>query len=269
MSAPKCPSPLPIMSSSASQSQVLEKIAGFFHGSRWLQGYVRGKLRTDPAYPAVLAEMRRSPQPMLDIGCGLGLLSFFLRENGVSERILGVDCDAPKIARAAKIGAKEYSGLEFAVCDARDVSPDYSAVVLLDVLHYLEDESQQRLLEDIAAKVPPGGWVLIRNAPKDNSLRYRLTYLEELFVRGTGWIKGGGIINFPTINAVAAAFRRSGFEEEIHPLWGGTPFNSYLFLFKRTAPAPGSHNDTPAHEAPPKSDPAPPMTQHAAPGAAE
>ncbi len=257
------------MSNPESQKSIIEKIAGFFPHSRWLQGYVRGKLKSDPAYHAVLKEMQRSPRPMLDIGCGLGLLSFFLRENGVNERILGVDCDAPKIARASEIAAREYTGLEFSVCDARDVSPDFSAIVLLDVLHYLEDESQQRLLEDIAARIPPGGWALIRNAPKDASLRYRLTYLEELFVRGTGWIKGGGIINFPTIDAVAAPFRKAGFVEEIHPLWGGTPFNSYLFLFRRTDPAPGSHNDTPALAGLPESAPALPPTPSVAPGAAE
>jgi 2-polyprenyl-3-methyl-5-hydroxy-6-metoxy-1,4-benzoquinol methylase len=214
-------------------ARVIEKIAGFFNDSRWLRGYVRGKLRTDPAYRAVLEELQERPQPVLDIGCGLGLLSFYLREQGLQEPIMGVDCDAPKIKRATEIAAREYSGLDFGVCDAREVSAQYGAVVILDVLHYLEDASQRRLLEDIADKVPEGGVVIIRNAPKDGSLRYRLTYLEELFVRAVGWIRGGGVINFPTKDAVAAPFRARGFSEEIRPLWGRTPFNSYLFVFRR------------------------------------
>ncbi len=221
------------MTESSPDARVIEKIAGFFQDSRWLQGYVRGKLRADPAYRAVLTELRRRPQPVLDIGCGLGLLSFYLREHGFAEPILGVDLDGSKIGRAAAIAAREYEGLRFSVCDAREVSPDFSAVVMLDVLHYLEDDSRRRLLEAIAAKASPGGLVLIRNATKDRSLRYALTYLEELFVRAIGWIPGGGIINFPTPDAVASAFRHGGFAEEIRPLWGRTPFSSHYFVFRR------------------------------------
>lgn len=212
----------------------VETIAGHFHGSRWLQGYVRGKLGSDPAYRAVLEELKLRPQPVLDIGCGLGLLAFFLRQHGVAERILGVDSDARKIAKAAQIAALEYDdGLEFAVGDAREVVAGFGAVVMLDVLHYLEDASQRRLLEEIAARVPPGGVVMVRTALADGSLRYWVTYLEELFVRAVGWIRGGGAINFPTLEAVASAFRRAGFEEEVRPLWGRTPFNSYLLVFRR------------------------------------
>jgi len=218
---------------SRSEHDLIEKIVGYFPESRWLQGYVRGKLRTDPAYPAVLERLRERPQPALDIGCGLGLLSFYLREQGYQEPVMGVDCDAKKIAKAAEIAATQYQGLAFAPTDARDVSPDYSAIILLDVLHYLTDESQQALLTAIADKVPAGGIVIIRNAPRDGSWRYRLTWLEEVFVRAIGWIGGGGIINFPTIEAIAEPFRQRGFAEEIKPLWGRTPFNSYLFCFRR------------------------------------
>jgi 2-polyprenyl-3-methyl-5-hydroxy-6-metoxy-1,4-benzoquinol methylase len=215
------------------EHELQEKIAGYFAESRWLQGYVRGKLRTDPAYPAVWERLREQPQAALDIGCGLGLLSFYLREQGYQEPMLGVDCDAKKIAKAAAIAATHYQGLSFAATDARDVAPDYSAIIMLDVLHYLKEESQQALLHAVAERVPPGGIVIIRNAPNDGSWRYRLTYLEELFVRAIGWIGGGGVINFPTIEAIAEPFRQRGFAEEIRPLWGRTPFNSYLFCFRR------------------------------------
>jgi 2-polyprenyl-3-methyl-5-hydroxy-6-metoxy-1,4-benzoquinol methylase len=223
----------------AREAEAIEAIAAHFVGSRWLQGYVRGKLRSDPAYRAVLVELERRPQPVLDIGCGLGLLSFFLRRNGFTERIRGVDSDAEKIARAAQIAAREYdAGLEFSVGDAREVAADFGAVVMLDVLHYLEEASQERLLEGLASRVPPGGVVVIRTALADGSLRYWVTYLEEIFVRAIRWIRGGGAINFPTQEGVASIFRRAGFEEEIRPLWGRTPFNSYLLVFRRADGAP-------------------------------
>lgn len=221
------------MTDSDIDSRVIATITEYFKDSHWLRGYVRGKLRTDPAYRAVLEELRQSPQPVLDIGCGLGLLSFYLREHGVSVPILGVDCDAPKIAKATAIAEANYSGLDFAVQDAKDVSPDYSAVVILDVLHYLASDHQRNLLENIAEKVPAGGVVILRNAVKEKNLRYRLTYLEELFVRTVGWIKSRAPINFPTKDQVAQPFRARGFTEDIRPLWGNTPFNSTLFVFRR------------------------------------
>lgn len=215
------------------EKAVIEKIAGYFAGSRWLQGYVRGKLRTDPAYLTVLDLLRRHPQPALDIGCGFGLLSFYLREHGFREPIFGVDSDGKKTAKAAEIATRHYTGLTFAPTDARDVPVDYSAVVMLDVLHYLNAESQSILLTSIAEKLPAGGMVIIRNTPRDGTWRYFLTWLEEVFVRVVGWIKGGGIIHFPTVEEVAAPFRQRGYVEEIRPLWGRTPFNSHLFVFTR------------------------------------
>lgn len=233
------------MGESPRDAEVIETIAGYFEDTRWLQGYVRGKLRNDPAYRAVLSELRQRPQAVLDIGCGLGLLAFFLREHGVTEPILGVDRDAAKIARASEIAAQHYDGVELSVGDAREALTQVGAVVMLDVLHYLEDESQHRLLEEVATRVPPGGLVIIRSALKDASLRYCVTYLEEIFVRAVGWIKGGGAINFPREGAVATPFRKRGFEETIRPLWGGTPFNSYLLVFRRLEGAPEPHDRLP------------------------
>ena len=38
--------------------------------SRWDQGYVASKLRTDPLYTALADELWGSDLPLLDLGCG-------------------------------------------------------------------------------------------------------------------------------------------------------------------------------------------------------
>ena len=78
---------------------MIDRIARQFTG-RWRQGYVRGKLRSDPAYEAVFERLKDLPQPVLDVGCGLGLLAFYLRERGFTPPVVGVDFDAEKIASA-------------------------------------------------------------------------------------------------------------------------------------------------------------------------
>ncbi|HEX6177847.1 MAG TPA: class I SAM-dependent methyltransferase, partial [Thermoanaerobaculia bacterium] len=201
-------------------------------------GYTRGKLRSDPMYPAVLARLRSHAAPIFDLGCGVGLLAFFLREEGVHAPVIGVDHDESKVAAARAI-AQRYSGLEFRVGDARDAIPAGMNVAALDVLHYFTDDEQERIVDNIARAVPPGGVAVIRDAVRDGSLRYRLTAAQETFSRAVRWLKAERL-NFPTRERIAAPFRRRGFSEDVVPMWGKTPFNNYLFVFSR--PADGTTN---------------------------
>jgi O-methyltransferase involved in polyketide biosynthesis len=104
--------------------------------------------------------------------------------------------------------------------------------VLLDLLHYLKDDDQRRLLDTVATSIAPGGVAVIRECPRDSSNRFKLTNVVERLGRALRWHKGS-TINFPTRETIAKPFRARGFTEEILPMWGGTPFNNYLFVFRR------------------------------------
>ena len=71
--------------------------------SRFLRGYARSKLRRDPVYRAVADRLRGSTFPLYDVGCGVGLLEFFLREQGFEEPMTGIDHDARKVVAANEI----------------------------------------------------------------------------------------------------------------------------------------------------------------------
>jgi SAM-dependent methyltransferase len=199
--------------------------------SRFLRSYTRSKLRRDPVYGAVLERLRGSNAPLFDIGCGIGLLEFFLRESGFANPIVGIDHDPRKVGEANRI-ASGYSGLEFRAGDGRDPIPIGSNVALLDVLHYFSDEDQARILGNAAAAVAGGGVVIIRDAIRDGTLRYRITALQERFSRAIRWLRAERL-NFPTRSQIRSPF--AGFVEEVVPMWGGTPFNNYLFVFRRSA----------------------------------
>src|SRR3546814_7749341 len=62
--------------------------------------YIRSKLSTDPLYPGALRALRGSTAPVMDLGCGLGLLAHALRQDGQAMPYYGVDNDADKIGRA-------------------------------------------------------------------------------------------------------------------------------------------------------------------------
>lgn len=197
--------------------------------TRFLRLYARSKLATDPLYDAVARRLRGHPHPVIDIGCGIGLMAFHLREHGFTQPITGIDHDAAKIAEASRAA---YDGIRFATGDARDAIPSGASVLLLDVLHYFDAEEQSRILANVARAVPPGGVAIIRDAVRDGSWRYRATYAAELFARGVHWIRAERL-HFPTRERIVSAFE--GFDVEVAPLWGATPFNNYLFLFSKKA----------------------------------
>lgn len=206
-------------------------VTALFRGPR-LKGYVRGKLRIDPMYAVVFERLRGSNLPILDLGCGIGILPYYLRQRGLQSRMIGVDWDAGRIAVAQQAARASHRNLSFIHQDARTPIRFQGHMVMLDLLHYINDDDQRRLLDTAAASLAPGGVAVIRQCPRDASTRFKLTNVAERLARALRWHKGS-TINFPTRETIATPFRARGFTEEIFPMWGGTPFNNYLFVFRR------------------------------------
>jgi SAM-dependent methyltransferase len=192
--------------------------------------YAIGKISLDPAYPVVASGLRESQQPLLDLGCGVGLLASYLRENGHRAPIRGLDVDEGKIAVAQQVlrGGDE----EFLVRNALNFPEHCGDIVMLDVLHYFSDEEQQRLLKKIADSLAPSGVAFIRLALNEANWRFLATRLEEWFVNVSGWISRAGW-NFPTREEVFSPFLQADLNGDVRPMWGLTPFNSHLFTFRR------------------------------------
>ncbi|CAN5747688.1 class I SAM-dependent methyltransferase [soil metagenome] len=198
-----------------------------------LRMYVGSKLRSDPVFRIAFEWLRGNSEPLLDIGCGVGLLPFYLRERGFSAPITGFDLDARKVFTATQVGARHYSGLTFAVGDvAADALRFRGSVAMLDVLHYLSYERQATLLVELAASIAPGGLLLLRDSPREQSARYWCTYAGEAFAQAVSWNLGLPL-NFPAREEITAGFPPDEFAHEELPTWGSTPFNNRLFVFRR------------------------------------
>ena len=203
---------------------------------RWrlLRQYVGHKIRSDPAYPAVYDLVRSSTEPLLDIGCGVGLLGFYLRERGFKNPIIGFDRDARKVSTAREIAAA-YSEIDVRKQDLHDRLPDFSgSVAMLDVLHYLPPVDQDNLLLRLTEQIAPGGVLLLRDCPRDGGFRYAATILAEKFAQLISWNVSAPIY-FPSRERIIKNFSPDEFTHDVRPLWGATPFNSYLFTFRRRA----------------------------------
>ena len=209
--------------------EAIERIAQRYTG-RWLQGYVRGKLRSDPIYETALGLLQDSPLPVLDVGCGVGLLACWLRERGCSVPIHGFDLDAEKIVKARRATA-DFAGVTFHAGNATEDSAQRGNVVIFDVLHFFTPTQRLEMLGRMAALVPPGGLCIIRATVADGSWRFLVTRFEDWTLRAIRWI-GAKVVHYPSAGEICAPFRERGFACEVRPLWGGTPFNSYLFVFR-------------------------------------
>jgi SAM-dependent methyltransferase len=192
--------------------------------TRFLRTYVRLKIRHDPVYDAVFERIGTTDEPLLDVGCGIGVLAAYLRDHGFNGPIRGIDHDERKIAIARSVVPKAA----FGVADARTAINDGGTVVLLDLLHYFRTDDQARILASAATHART---VIVRDAIRDGSWRYRLTYAQETFSRAVRWLRAERL-HFPSGDDVTRPF--SNFAAEVVPLYGRTPFNNYLFVFRRS-----------------------------------
>jgi SAM-dependent methyltransferase len=214
------------------QKQIAIRIAARFR-KPWHRDYARVKLRVDPVYVAAAAALGASETPLLDIGCGLGLLGCYLRERGFRGDYLGLDFDPDKIA-AARAAAPAYERLRFEDNRAQSLPPFAGHVALIDVLHYLERDEQQALLRDAAARVAPGACLIVRSVLRDRGWRFRATVAEEFLLHATRWMRSPPR-HYPSREEIERPLRAAGLDTDVQPLWGKTPFNSFVVLARRPA----------------------------------
>jgi len=193
--------------------------------------YVRGKLASDPVYVASGAVLAGSTLPLLDIGCGIGLLGQYLHTQGRQAPYLGLDRDARKIATGQR--AARRAGLATMVdlrcADVLDLPPTRGDVALLDVLHYLPAADQLALLQQAALHLAPQGHLIIRNVLREGNWRFHATRVEEFLLQASGWIPGG-VQHYPSAVELREALEAAGLLVRIEALRGRTPFNSYLIV---------------------------------------
>lgn len=200
------------------------------------RGYVRGKLAGDPVYAATARLLENSSLPLLDIGCGIGLLGHYLNTQGRTRTYVGVDHDARKISagRLAVQRAGLAGMIDLRHADAAELPSVQGDVSVLDVLHYLPAPRQPDLLRLAARHLAPDGCLIIRNVLREKNWRFHATRVEEFFLHASGWIRGGPQ-HYPTADELRDTLEGAGLKVRITPLRGRTPFNSYLIVARRPA----------------------------------
>lgn len=206
--------------------------------------FARGKLRGDPVYGAILAlGLLQGRSRVLDLGCGQGLLTSWLRaaeycfERGAwpqswpaapkSISICGIELMPRDVERArAALGPTTevlHGDIRTAAFDSAD------AVVMLDVLHYIAAPSQQQVLRRVRDALPPDGLLLLRVGNAAGGLRFRYgQWIDRIIMlaRGHGWVQ----THCRSVSQWQALLHECGFSSAILPMSEGTPFANFLLV---------------------------------------
>lgn len=190
--------------------------------------FARGKLRGDPVFRHLLEhELIPEGSRVLDLGCGQGLLAALLQAPG-APRIAayrGIELMAPDVARAHRA-----LGLDCGVVLADIRMADFGVadvVVILDVLHYMPFEDQDRILARIRAALSPGGLLLLRVGDAAAGLPFQLGGWMDWTV---AFARGHGSTRFycRTVAQWRSALQALDFSVQAEPMSHGTPFANVL-----------------------------------------
>jgi SAM-dependent methyltransferase len=212
---------------------------------------VRGKLRFDPVF---LALLMRGALPdrgvLLDLGCGRGVLPALLiaaRDQYLAGAwpahwpppplhltLHGIDLRGGAIHTARRaLGSQvtlaqgDVRRIEFMPC---------AAIVILDVLLYLDENEQVELLEKAVAALTTDGVLVMREADAGAGFTFGVTKYAERFaaaVSGRGW----QALHYRRTAEWVRLLESLGLSVVTEPMSAGTPFANVLLVARRLATA--------------------------------
>ncbi|MBR0657442.1 methyltransferase domain-containing protein [Plastoroseomonas arctica] len=215
----------------AVNAALIETVAARYAGAgRFAQGFVRGKLRHDPANAAIFALAMPDFGHVLDLGCGYGQLALALLLGGRANQVTGLDRAGPKISYAA--GAAAGLPARFEAADIASAPlPECDTVLLIDVLYQMPAALQRDLLARVAQIARAR--VLVRAFDPALGWRSQVGFAMERIGRTLRREGAQAAIAPLPLPELAAPLAAAGFSVSIRPCWSGTPLPNVLLIAER------------------------------------
>ena len=214
--------------------------AGFF-----ARKFAYGKLTGDPSYMGILERgLLPGGDRILDLGCGQGLVAAWLSaaramaDSGAWPSTLPIP---PRFAHYTGVELMETDvawarralgdRAEFVAGDLRAVDfGTTDAVIILDVLHYMDIAAQDAVLERIrAALQPTSGRLLLRIGDAAGGWRFAFSRVVDHVVTS---LRGHrlGALYCRTVADWTSKLQSMGFTVDAHPMSEGTLFANVLLV---------------------------------------
>ena len=146
-----------------------------------LEWYMRIKVALEKNY--VLFDAHLPKEGLIyDLGCGYGFMSHLLSWTSPKRTLIGMDYDEEKVATAAHVMKYGENPPAF-FCDdvGRFALSPCAGIVLADVLHYLDRETQWKVLDKCLDALETGGIFLLRDGDRNNQAKHERTKWTEIF----------------------------------------------------------------------------------------
>jgi len=221
--------------------------------------FAKGKLAGDPVFRHLLSHpLLPDRGRLLDLGCGQGVLTALLRA-ATDRHARGrwpVGWPAPPSALATKGVELAFKRVRIARTalgedavtqgDIRDTAlPRCDAIVILDVLLYLDRDEQAAVLARCAEALNPDGVLILREADAEGGLPFQITrWAEHLACAARGhWRQP---LTYRPAAEWPELLSSLGFATEALPMSQGTPFANTLFIARQSKASvqicPSSHD---------------------------
>lgn len=153
-----------------------------------------------------------------DLGCGYGFLSCFLYLKSKNRNIIGIDYDSDKVNIAQNYFMfKNLQNLRFSnqnILNTKLEKPD--AILLNDVLHYLDKESQSSILINCFQNLNDDGIIFIREGEKTNNNHIFTKFTEFLSTKILRFNKANNKLNFISGSFLNDLAKQFSFKIEEH-----------------------------------------------------
>jgi SAM-dependent methyltransferase len=219
---------------------------------RLARRFAAGKLNGDPAFAHLLrAGLIPHHARVLDLGSGQGLLAALLvaarARHGRGEwpagwpappdprRFTGIDLRARDVERANH-ACGGNGATRFVQGDIRTTGfGQADAIVILDVLHYIDYAAQADVLRRVREALAGGGVLLLRVADAAPTLRFRITLAVDRLVMA---LRGHRLerLHCKPLARWIAELEALGFRVAATPMSAGTPFANVLLVARYDSP---------------------------------
>jgi hypothetical protein len=143
----------------------------------------------------------------------------------------------PRAADLARYALGDAAHIQTADAQEATLPPAIDLVAIFDVLHLMDRDTQGPTIARLAAAMPPGALLLVREADAAAGWRFRFVRFGN---RITALVRGRWRARFAFRTAAEwqALLAALGFEVSIAPMGDGTPFANVLLVARRLASGP-------------------------------
>jgi SAM-dependent methyltransferase len=171
--------------------------------------FTRFKIMMDPMF-AELQKYVHNPRRMIDIGCGYGIPSTWLLEIYPQAKVFGLEPDEHRVLTASHAIGNRGNVQVGRAPDLPEVEGSVDYVLMLDMLHLINDEELRLVLQRIHEKLEAGGVLLIRaTVPSGRKVLWK-RWIEATRLKLTGMRQ-----RFRHEKEIAGFMTASGFSVEV------------------------------------------------------